>query len=190
MNICVYGASSKTIEDKYILKCEELGEKIAKSGHGLVFGGGAEGVMGACARGARKNEGFILGITPSFFNVDGALFGECNKLIYTETMRERKKLLEDYSDAFVIAPGGVGTFEEFYEVLTLKQLALNNKPIVIFNIYGFYDGMISFLKEIKGKEFIREKTLDLFKVMDDCDEIIKYIEDYVPENINIVETRG
>lgn len=190
MNICVYGASSKSIENKYIQKCEELGEIIAKRGHGLVFGGGADGVMGACARGAKRKDGFILGISPSFFNVDGVLYEECNKLIYTETMRERKKLLEDYSDAFIIAPGGIGTFEEFYEVLTLKQLALHNKPIIIYNIYGFYDKMISFLKDIKKIDFIREKTLDLFKVMDNVDEIIEYIENYIPEEINIVETRG
>ena len=190
MNICVYGASSNLIDEIYLKKTEELGEAIAKRGHGLVFGGGAQGVMGASARGAKKNGGYVIGVSPSFFNVDGVLFSECDELIYTETMRERKQILEDRSDAFIVAPGGIGTFEEFFEVFTLKQLARHNKPIVIFNVNGFYDGMLKLLKEAEGHGFIRKKTLELYEVMTEPEKIIGYIENYVPEKISIVETRG
>lgn len=190
MNICVFGASSDLIDKCYIESAELLGEKLALRGHSLVYGGGAQGVMGACARGVKKGDGHIIGVSPSFFNVDGVLFKDCDELLYTETMRERKALMEDNSDAFIIAPGGIGTFEEFFEVFTLKQLARHNKPIVIFNHNGFYDKMIEMLKDAEDKKFIRIPTLELYEVMTDIDEIYDYIENYIPEKINIVETRG
>lgn len=190
MNICVYGASSDKIDKIYISETEKLGETIAKRGHGLVFGGGAQGVMGASARGVKKQKGYIVGVSPSFFNVDGVLFEECDELIYTETMRERKQILEERSDAFVVAPGGIGTFEEFFEIFTSKQLARHNKPIVIYNVNGFYDELLKFLKDAEKAEFIRRKTLELFVVLQTPEEVISYIENYVPQEINIVETRG
>ena len=132
----------------------------------------------------------MIGVSPKFFNVDGVLFTDCDELIYTETMRERKQILEEKSDAFVVAPGGIGTFEEFFEIFTLKQLARHNKPIVIFNANGFYDNMIKLLEDAEKQGFIREKTLKLYKVIEKPEDIIEYIESYVPEEINIVETRG
>ena len=190
MNICVYGASSDKIDKYYISETEKLGEVIAQKGHSLVFGGGAQGIMGAAARGMKKQNGYVIGVSPKFFNVDGVLFTDCDELIYTETMRERKQILEERSDAFVVAPGGIGTFEEFFEIFTLKQLARHNKPIIIFNANGFYDNMIKLLEDAEKQGFIREKTLKLYKVIEKPEEIIEYIESYVPEEINIVETRG
>lgn len=190
MNICVYGASSDKIDKYYISETEKLGEVIALKGHSLVFGGGAQGIMGAAARGMKKQNGYVIGVSPKFFNVDGVLFTECDELIYTETMRERKQILEERSDAFVVAPGGIGTFEEFFEIFTLKQLARHNKPIIIFNANGFYDSMIKLLEDAEKQGFIRQKTLELYKVIEKPEEIIEYIEGYVPEEINIVETRG
>lgn len=190
MNICVYGASSDLIDKKYIDEIEKLGEEIAERGHSLVFGGGAQGVMGAAARGVKRLNGYVIGVSPGFFNIDGVLFKECDELIYTETMRERKKLLEDNSDAFIIAPGGIGTFDEFYEIFTLKQLARHNKPIIVYNANGFYDDMLKFLENAEREGFIRPKTLELYKVMTDPKDTIDYIENYVPEEINIVETKG
>ena len=190
MNICVYGASSDKIDKYYISETEKLGEAIAQKGHSLVFGGGAQGIMGAAARGMKKQNGYVIGVSPKFFNVDGVLFTDCDELIYTETMRERKQILEEKSDAFVVAPGGIGTFEEFFEIFTLKQLARHNKPIIIFNANGFYDSMIKLLEDAEKQGFIREKTLKLYKVIEKPEEIIEYIESYVPEEINIVETRG
>ena len=116
MNICVYGASSGEIDKSYILAGEELGRRMAARGHGLVFGGGARGLMGAVARGMQAGGGEICGVAPSFFHVDGILFPDCSRMIYTETMRERKQIMEDMSDAFIAAPGGIGTFEEFFEL--------------------------------------------------------------------------
>ena len=123
MNICVYGAASKNIDPKYTDAGYDLGLKLAKRGHGLVFGGGNGGMMGAVARGAHDGGAHIIGIAPSFFNIDGVLYPHSDEIIYTETMRQRKQKMEDMSGAFIVTPGGIGTFEEFFEILTLKQLA-------------------------------------------------------------------
>ena len=179
MNICVYGASSNAIDPKYIDSIEKLGEEMGKRGHGLVFGGGASGAMGAAARGcARGGSPMILGIAPSFFQVDGVLYEGCTEFIHTETMRERKQLLEDRSDGYIIAPGGVGTFDEFFEMLTLKQLGRHNKPMVIFNIDGYYDLMLAMLRQTAKEEFMNESTMDLYRVLEDPSEILDYIENY------------
>ena len=101
-----------------------------------MYGAGANGLMGAVARGVCEENGTIIGVTPSFFNVDGILFENVSELITTETMRERKQIMEDKADAFIVTPGGIGTLEEFFEILTLKQLGRHGKAIVIFNQNG------------------------------------------------------
>ena len=181
MNICVYGASSNTIDINFVEKVEKLGEEIAKRGHSVVYGGGAQGLMGAVARGARKADGKVKGIAPSFFNVDGVLFEDCTEFIYTETMRERKQLLEDHSDCFIVAPGGIGTFEEFFEVWTLKQLRRHEKAIVIYNVNGYYDEMEKMIENAINEGFMKETCRELYTYFDDMDKMLDYLEEYVPE---------
>ena len=113
MNICVFGASSDTIDKMYIDAVFELGKKIAERGHTLIFGAGAAGLMGACARGASAGNGQIIGVAPSFFQVDGVLYEKCTELISTDTMRERKHIMEDRSDAFIMVPGGLELLRNF-----------------------------------------------------------------------------
>ena len=178
MNICVYGASSSAINERYIQEVERLGEVMAERGHGLVFGGGASGCMGASARGVRRRQGKVLGIAPTFFNVDGVLFEDCTDFIPTETMRQRKQHLEEKSDGFVIAPGGIGTYDEFFEILTLKQLGRHNKPIVIFNVDGYYDPMLAMLRDAMEKSFVQESVGELYAILTDAEEVVRYIEEY------------
>ncbi len=187
MNICVYGAASNSIAENYIKNIELLGETIAKKGHCLVFGGGNNGAMGAAARGVKRYNGKIIGVAPRFFDADGVLFPYCDEFIYTETMRERKKILEDKSDVFIIAPGGIGTFDEFFEIVTLKQLGRTEKPIVIFNIYGYYDHLIAMLNNAVNGNFMNKATLSLFKVLDNINEIFSYIENYKFEKSSLNE---
>ena len=113
MNICVYGASSKVLDKSYTDAGVELGKLMAGHGHSLVFGGGCGGLMGAVADGMHQKGGYIKGVSPRYFDVDGILFEHCDELIMTDTMRERKQIMEDSSDAFITTPGGTGTFEEF-----------------------------------------------------------------------------
>ena len=176
MNICMYGASSTDLDKIYYDAAEHLGRRIAARGHGLVFGGGAQGLMGATARGLAAGGGLITGIAPRFFDKPGILYKECSEFIFTDTMRERKELMEKLSDAFIMAPGGIGTYEEFFEVLTLKQLGQLNKPIAVFNVNGYYDLLLRLLEDTVSKGFMKASCLDIFGIFDDADKILDYIE--------------
>ena len=162
MNICIYGASSAQLEHIYYDKTEELGKMMAKRGHGLVFGGGATGMMGSAARGV---------------DVEGG-YQNCSEFIFTDTMRERKKLLEERSDATIVTPGGIGTYEEFFEILTLKSLHRLDRPIVLYNINGYYDGMEVLLRHTADEKFMDPSNLKLCEFMDDPEQILSYIENY------------
>lgn len=183
MKFCVYGASSTTIDKSYIDDGEKLGRIMAKRGHSLVFGGGANGLMGAVARGVYSvGQTEIIGIAPSFFNVDGILYENCTEFIYPETMRERKKIMDELSDAFIVTPGGIGTFDEFFEILTLKQLRRHNKPIAILNTNGYYNHLKSFLQNGIDENFLTDECNRLFFISEDADEICDYIEHYNPDD--------
>lgn len=190
MKICVYGAASASIDKQYIDAAERLGELIAKRGHSLVFGAGASGMMGGAARGVYRHGGEIIGVVPTFFNVDGILFDHCTELIRTETMRERKQVMEDSSDAFIVSPGGIGTFEEFFEILTLKQLGRHEKPIVVLNINSYYDSMISMLDFSVSGNFLTDACKKLFYVTDSEADALDYIENYTPQKYNILDVRN
>ncbi len=175
MNICVYGASSSIIDQIYLDTSYQLGETLAEKGHTLVFGAGKYGMMGACADGALAHGGKVIGVTPRFFLPDGVIHEHCTELILTDTMRERKKAMEDNSDGFIVLPGGVGTFEEFFEILVGRQLAQHAKPIAILNIAGYFDGLLAYLHEITDKMFVNPRAFDLFLVSDDIEETVEYI---------------
>ena len=120
--ICAYGASSTTLDSEFYKQCQRLGELIARRGYALCFGGGTLGIMGALVRGAKGAGGHALGIAPRFFDTDGILHKDCDEFLFTATMSERKALLTGKSHAFVVCPGGIGTLDEFFDILTLKQL--------------------------------------------------------------------
>ena len=177
MRLCLYGASSNLIDKKYIEATEKLGEEMAKRGHTLVFGGGANGLMGAAARGATKAGGEILGISPKFFDVDGVLYDKCTEFIYTETMQERKHLLVTKSDGFIVMPGGPGTFDELFETLSLRQLGIHNKPIAVFNIDGYFDPLGQMLKNAYDGNFMTKEILELCPLFNNETDLLKYLED-------------
>ena len=191
MRICVYGAASPTIDPEYIRQTEIMGEEMAKKGHSLVFGGGANGLMGAAARGVKKGGGSILGVIPKFFEEDRIeeIYNECDEMLTPDTMRERKQLMEDNSDAFIITPGGIGTYEEFFEILTLKQLCRHNKPIAIFNIMGYYDGLNEVMNQAMQKNFIRENCSALFRITDNLEELLAYIEAPVDDTLTVKQLK-
>lgn len=190
MNICVYGASSTTINKRYINRTEQLGREIADRGHGLVFGAGANGLMGAVARGVYEKGGNIVGVVPRFFNVDGIIFDNCNELIRTDTMRQRKQIMEDRSDAFIVTPGGIGTFEEFFEIYTLKQLGRHKKPIAILNIDGYYDSMEAMIENAVAGNFLSEESKSLYKSFDDIGELLDYIENYSGDFADVTKMKN
>ncbi len=178
MRICVYGAASPTIDPEYMELVEQMGKEMVSRGHSLVFGGGGNGLMGAAARGVRLAGGHILGVIPKFFDQENveAICDFCDQLIQPNTMRERKQIMEDNADAFIVVPGGIGTFEEFFEILTLKQLCRHNKPIAIYNLKGYYDELNHAMNEAIKKNFIRDNCKELYFTTDNLSELFAYIE--------------
>ena len=172
------GAASPAIDPGFITEVEKLGRTLAERGHSLVFGGGGNGLMGAAARGFRDGGAHIIGIIPKFFKEETveAICDFCDELIMPDTMRERKQMMEDRADAFVVVPGGIGTFEEFFEILTLKQLCRHNKPIAIYNIDGYYDEMNKFMEECIGKSFIRDNCRELYFTTASPESLCDYLE--------------
>ena len=178
MNICLYGASSTELNELYIKAVEDLGEKLGRAGHNMVYGGGANGLMGAAARGVVRGGGKVIGVAPTFFQVDGVLFEECSEMVYTETMRQRKQIMEERADAFVAVPGGIGTFDELFEILSLKQLGRHNKPVIIYNINGYYDGLVNMLDNAVEQCFMTEKSRQLAEIVSTPEEFLDYITNY------------
>lgn len=176
MNICVYGASSTTLVPEYYTAARELGRTIAGHGHTLVFGGGDHGLMGSCAEGALEAGGKIIGIAPRFFDEPGILCKYCDEFIYTDTMRDRKAAMEEHSDAIIAMPGGIGTFEEFFEMLTAKQLGLHAKPMVLLNTLGYYGPLLDMLSKSAEGGFMSRRCMDIFSVCADASEAIEAVE--------------
>lgn len=191
MRICVYGAASSTIDPLYIEKVEQLGRELASRGHSLVFGAGANGLMGAVARGVRELNGYILGVVPKFFDESyiETLCDFCDELIRPDTMRQRKQIMEDNADAFIVVPGGIGTYEEFFEILTSKQLCRHNKPIGIYNVLGYYNEMNLMMEQAIAKNFVKENCLELYKITDDPEELLRYIEQPVVPEFTVKELK-
>ena len=176
--VCVFGSSSEAIDRSYLCVAEELGKALAKKGIGVIFGAGKYGVMGAVSRGVIAEGGRLIGIAPDFFVDLDVLVEDYGDRILTPTMRERKALMEDKADAFVICAGGIGTLEEFFEVITLKQLGRHDKPIIILNTLGFYDSMIDMMEQSVAQRFMSEKVHRLYSVADTIDEMWDQLENY------------
>lgn len=178
VDICIFGASSANLEKSYYDAARSFGAELARRGHGLVFGGGRHGLMGACAEGVTAGGGRILGIAPKFFDEPGVLYEKCTDFVFTDTMRERKQLMEDRSDAVAVLPGGIGTYEEFFEMLTLRQLGQSRKPVVILDINGYFAPMEELLRHTARQKFMSSRCLELFATVSSPGGALDYIENY------------
>ena len=187
MVICIYGASSDQIDPAYLRAGEALGLAMARRGHSLVFGGGGHGLMGAVARGMTRGGGSITGVAPRFFNVDGVLYDDCTEFLYTDTMRERKALMEERADAFVMTPGGIGTYEEFFEILTLRQLGRHNKPIAILNTRNYFAPLQLLLDRTIDLGFMKPACRALYGLFPDPAALLDFLES---DEAQAVDVRG
>ena len=166
---CVYGGANEKIDDCHKEKIATLGRLIAKSGVSLVYGAGATGCMGAVARGVKEEGGFIMGIAPDFIGEFEDIF-DCDNKIMVETMAERKTIMEKHADIFFVAPGGIGTMDEFFQILTLKYLERMDVPIVVLNIDGFYDSLINLINDLIRQGAVNKEIHKLYDVVTDVNE--------------------
>jgi hypothetical protein len=145
---------------------------LAEAGIRLVYGGGAVGLMGVVAQSVLDSGGQVTGIIPDF--LDRAEVGKTNltELIKTETMHDRKAIMAERSDGFVVLPGGLGTLDETFEILTWKQLQLHNKPIVLVNVEGYWDHFVHLVEHQVREGFVRERYLQFFRIVDTVEEVV------------------
>lgn len=181
MTICIFGASSCELLQIYYDEAFHMGAELARRGHTMVFGGGRSGLMGAAARGVSSENGKLVGVAPKFFDEPGILYDGCTELVFTKTMGERKKLMEDVSDAFITLPGGIGTFEEFFEVLTLKQLGRHAKAMAVLDINGYYEELDAMMRRSVQEKFTPADGYGLYQTFKTPADVMDYIEAYESE---------
>lgn len=178
MKVCVFAASSSRIDPVYFTVATELGKEFARESIHAVYGGGGIGLMGALADAMLEAGGDITGVIPGFMQKEGWGHEDVEDMIVTPDMSERKKTIFALSDAAVALPGGVGTLEELTEVITLKQLGLFNKPIIIVNANGFYDHLITFFDHMVRGNFMRLEHKDIWQIVTKADEVVPAIRNY------------
>ena len=176
ISICMYGAASEEIDPSFIQGGEELGRMIAMHGHTMVYGGGGTGMMGACARGVTMANGTVTGIIPTFMKDFEDIYEKCTNKIMVRTMSERKEIMEKMAEAFVICPGGIGTMDEFFQILTLEYLNQKKAPIIVFNINGFFDSVLEFIEQGINLGFIHKRVRELYVVRNTPEDVLKFID--------------
>ncbi len=154
VNLCVFCASSQLADDRYHAVARDVGEWLGSEGHTLVYGGGNVGLMGTLAKTVHAAEGTVVGFIPARLQaIEGRAYDVADELHVTDTMAQRKHGMYERADAFLVLPGGVGTLEEFFEVLTLKKLGYHNKPIVVLNAFGIFDPLQALLRHVDAQKF-------------------------------------
>ncbi|HZC72738.1 MAG TPA: TIGR00730 family Rossman fold protein [Jatrophihabitans sp.] len=161
MNICVYCSSSESIDETYLALATEVGSRLAADGHGLVSGGGRVSMMGRVANAARAGGAHTVGVIPAHLMPLEVADTEADELIVVDTMRERKRIMDERSDAFLALPGGIGTLEELFEVWTASSLDMHAKPVAVLDPAGFFQPLWNYLADLCARGFVRSAALDL-----------------------------
>lgn len=162
--VCVYCGSSGDVPEPYFTLAREVGAGIAAAGWRLVYGGARVGLMGAAADAALARGGHVTGVIPRALIRREVAHRGLSEMHEVESMHDRKALMAELSDAFIALPGGYGTFEELFEIVTWKLLDFHRKPVVVLNAGGFYDHLLAFLDHAAGEGFIRPAHRELVRV--------------------------
>lgn len=178
--VTVYCSSSSELAQHYYDAGAELGRAIASNGWKLVYGGNAIGLMKTVADAVRAGGGKVIGITPQLFCDKGLEDRLCDELVITNSMRDRKAILEERGDAYIALPGGLGTFEEIFEIIVGKQLACHNKPIVFLNVAGYWNPMLAMIQSAIDQKFIKPKARNLYFTAATVPQAVDYLRSYTP----------
>jgi uncharacterized protein (TIGR00730 family) len=170
--VCVYCGSNPGTDPVFVQAATRFGEILADNGVGLVYGGGAGGLMGAIANAVQARGGEIVGIIPEFLIARENMFKGAQELIVTDGMHDRKRIMFERSDAFVALPGGIGTLEELVEQLTWAQLGRHKKPILLANIKGFWNSLLGVFDDMTRSGYIHSATRLRHLVVDDVEDIL------------------
>jgi len=185
-NLCVYCGSGPGKNPVYMAAARELGLAMVASGIGLVYGGGSIGLMGEVARTVLEAGGHVTGIIPEFLGSKERMLTGVNELIVTKSMHERKMSMFEYSTGFAALPGGIGTLEELTEISTWAQLDQHAKPIILCNVQGYWDPLVTLLDHMKAERFIREGlefNLDVVSTASDVVGAFEYRLKATPDRV-------
>ncbi len=182
--ICVFCGSSPGSRPEYLQAAQQLGQLLAQRDIGLVYGGGKVGLMGTLARAAIEAGGEVIGVVPKALVEKEVAYTELNDLRVVESMHERKALMAELADGFIALPGGLGTIEEFFEVLTWAQLSLHHKPCGLLNVEQYYTRLLHFIDHTVAERFIEPECRSLILVDDDPINLLQQFERYQPPVID------
>ncbi|MCA6068532.1 TIGR00730 family Rossman fold protein [Chryseobacterium sp. RG1] len=177
-SITIFCGSSFGSDNVFKEQATLLGQTLAKQDIQLIYGGADVGLMGAVADGALNAGGKVIGVLPHFLQSKEIAHKQLTELILVETMHERKTKMNDLCDGVIVLPGGYGTLEEFFEMITWAQLGLHKKPIAILNIDGFYDDLIKLVQTMVDKGFLKQINREMLLIGDNIDELLEMMRNY------------
>jgi uncharacterized protein (TIGR00730 family) len=183
--VCVFCGSSDEMNQSYLQAAEAMGRTLAEHNLDIVFGGGGTGMMGALADGAMAARGRVVGVIPKIFNTPELLYKGLDELHVVDSMHARKAMMADLADAFIALPGGFGTLEELFEMLTWMQIGLHAKPIGILNTRNYFDPLMSLIKHAEEQGFIYREHRDLILISEQPEELISGLETFkIPDGLD------
>ncbi|MCB9990234.1 MAG: TIGR00730 family Rossman fold protein [Rhodospirillales bacterium] len=184
-SVCVYCGSSAQVAEGFKQAASALGEIFAQAGIRVVFGGGRVGLMGLVSDATMEHGGTVIGIIPEHIAEKEIAHSGLTELHVVETMHERKQMMVDRADAFIILPGGLGTMDEFFEIFTWWQLGLHDKPIIIVNLDGYWDSLLALVDNIITQGFARPADREYLTVINRIDEVLDALERAPQEKIDV-----
>lgn len=181
--ICIFCGSSMGFDPIYKEKAAELGRVLADHGCELLYGGGSVGLMKIVADVMMERHCKVIGTITQHLLDMRVGHPEIDELIVVETMAERKKILEDMADGFIALPGGIGTMDEFFEAYVLSQLRVFDKPVALYNVNGYYDGLVDFIGHMAKEGFMRKEHADNLIVSNDAKDLLAKMEQFQPADV-------
>ena len=179
-SIVVFCGSSAGTDEQYAKDAYQLGATFVEKGIQLIYGGAKIGIMGQVAEGVLKNGGKVIGVIPGFLKKKEVFHEGLTELIVTQNMHDRKLKMHELSDGIIMLPGGFGTLEEFFEMLTWSQLGLHQHPIGILNTHGFYDPLLEMMQQMVTKGFVKKEHMESILVDTDIAQLLQKMEGYQP----------
>ena len=179
-SLCLFCGSNRGGRPEYAEAARQLGTAFAARGLTLVYGAGKIGLMGVAADAALAAGGRVVGVIPEFLQAKEVAHHGLDEIHITQTMHERKAMMAERADGFIALPGGLGTFDELFEILTWGQLSVHSKPVGLLNVAGFFDPLLAMVRHAVQEGFMREENLSLFVVADNIDDLLAGMRAYQP----------
>ena len=176
-NLCVYCGSSNGPDKRFVELAEQLGSLIGANGHNLVYGGGRLGLMGIVASSTMQSGGKAIGYIPSHLDSKEGANTDLDELHIVDSMHTRKMRMSERADAFLILPGGFGTLDELFEIITWRQLSLHNKPIIVINAFGYWSKLEELFKQVIDNQFALEQHRSYVCFIDSIDQVLETLEE-------------